>query len=650
MESDQDLLQKYREAGDREALDALFRRYVDRVFRLTRRLLHNDAEADDATQVAFTAALKGLTGLRDPNRFASWLFGIAVRVARKSIRSAVAEARRRVEAGDRVEISREPSMKEADLLAALKAVEELPEEYRLPVLLYHCDGLSYEEIAAALEMPRGTVGTNIHRGLDRLRTALTGVSSVATLVTLLGSIAPSTASATTVEAVSRLARTAPIPDPPLKVSTSGRGSTARLKLSLGVILGAGLLVLFSLGIRQWASDKQMSQDSGARANLAPKPFFLVPEPQSHSASDENRSPSGTPVPPPSEDPLSPHEREASANLKMLSTAEADFRANDRDENKIHDFWTGDVSGLYLFERGPEGRMLLQMIPYEVARADAAPLVRATERGPLTPRRSHAGYWYKMLPVASSRDNRSLREFAIAAYPAEYGDSGRRTFVINENNNVYWKDLKGGAPGAWPSEEELRTWKDVVESRASSEEALPVYPEMRERFEAEVARNGFDFGDLDARLLWDHNNERRASLREILQLDVNRWTMFRSAHERLLEQAKRLENQKARIHGDGEQTVIEIPAFPQEGLVLLTEWTRELESLLPSEKKREFDSLWGDILFPLGLGQRAVKITLERFGELVRVEEHVTLANGEELVATRLTDSKEIPGSCRHLIR
>ena len=53
-----------------------------------------------------------------------------------------------------------------------RALEDLPEEYRLPILLHHCEGLTYEEIARILGCPRGTVGTNIHRGLERLRRAL----------------------------------------------------------------------------------------------------------------------------------------------------------------------------------------------------------------------------------------------------------------------------------------------------------------------------------------------------------------------------------------------------------------------------------------------------------------------------------------------
>lgn len=60
-----------------------------------------------------------------------------------------------------------------------------------------------------------------------------------------------------------------------------------------------------------------------------------------------------------------NERAASAALKTLATAEADYRSNDRDGNEINDYWTGDVAGLY--------RNQLRLIPRESAEADARPL-------------------------------------------------------------------------------------------------------------------------------------------------------------------------------------------------------------------------------------------------------------------------------------
>src|SRR6185436_18802250 len=64
------------------------------------------------------------------------------------------------------------------------------------------------------------------------------------------------------------------------------------------------------------------------------------------------------------------EREASSTLKILGSAEADFRANDRDDNGVNDFWTGDVAGLCSLKAS--GREL-RLIGREIAEADSGPI-------------------------------------------------------------------------------------------------------------------------------------------------------------------------------------------------------------------------------------------------------------------------------------
>src|SRR5579863_268938 len=88
-----------------------------------------------------------------------------------------------------------------------------------------------------------------------------------------------------------------------------------------------------------------------------------------------------------------HERMASTSLKTLTAAEADFRANDRDENGVHDFWTGDVSGLYsLTVRGKE----LRLIDRSVAEADTGPI-----HDLCWPDRPREGYFYSALEADAS---------------------------------------------------------------------------------------------------------------------------------------------------------------------------------------------------------------------------------------------------------
>ncbi len=166
-----------------------------------------------------------------------------------------------------------------------------------------------------------------------------------------------------------------------------------------------------------------------------------------------------------------NERNASASLKTLATAEADFRANDRDENKIQDYWTGDVAGLWSIE--VKGRSIA-LIDRAIAEADAAPL------RPLVPKPvPKAGYFFAALRVdrstgtpvpyqvdtdESGRKVRSTSIFGFCAYPARYGVTGRSTFIINENNTVFRLDTQGKPPTEWPRDEfwEGGSWKGKLD--------------------------------------------------------------------------------------------------------------------------------------------------------------------------------------------
>jgi type II secretory pathway pseudopilin PulG len=151
-----------------------------------------------------------------------------------------------------------------------------------------------------------------------------------------------------------------------------------------------------------------------------------------------------------------NERSASASLKTIASAEADFRGNDRDMNGVQDFWTGDVAGLEAFS---------QMAP-NVAEADASPIQ------PLVPKpRPKAGYFYEAMDLDKSAppEERGYRKdtdgsgrkvhnhsrFGFTAYPSQPGKSGDYTFLINEGNTIF-RMRNGGQPRrAWPEDSELR---------------------------------------------------------------------------------------------------------------------------------------------------------------------------------------------------
>jgi RNA polymerase sigma-70 factor, ECF subfamily len=188
MKTDEELFR----AGD---LEALFQRHKDDVYHAARRILRNDADALDATQATFLNALQALSTLKEASKFPGWLRRIAVNVALGMKRSRYTERLHADDASRPVELS-EPALSAEDFNVLKRAVAELPEDYRLPIVLHHAEGLSYDEIARTLEWPRGTVGTNIHRGLERLRTALAGsfANSDKILIALLEGSPPPPAS------------------------------------------------------------------------------------------------------------------------------------------------------------------------------------------------------------------------------------------------------------------------------------------------------------------------------------------------------------------------------------------------------------------------------------------------------------------------
>ena len=128
-----------------------------------------------------------------------------------------------------------------------------------------------------------------------------------------------------------------------------------------------------------------------------------------------------------------NDRNAMSTIKTLGTAEADFRANDRDGNEVTDFWTGDVAGLYCI--GRDRSDAIKLIELSAAGADSAPLKGAyplsidsfINSGP------KAGYWY--WAIRAGGPNYDLARFSFLSYPDSRA-AGRTAFILNEEMTVY----------------------------------------------------------------------------------------------------------------------------------------------------------------------------------------------------------------------
>ncbi len=181
------LAQQGRELAFRE----LVRRYERPVFSLVFRMVRDRETAEDLAQDAFVKVLNHIDKYSPEFKFSSWLFKIANNVAIDHLRrrrldtismdgSPHASTASEVEATTlNLESEQESALDELEAKelgsAIERAIATLRPEYRACIMLRHVEGRSYEEIAATLDLPLGTVKTYIHRARHELRKALEGL-------------------------------------------------------------------------------------------------------------------------------------------------------------------------------------------------------------------------------------------------------------------------------------------------------------------------------------------------------------------------------------------------------------------------------------------------------------------------------------------
>jgi RNA polymerase sigma-70 factor (ECF subfamily) len=179
-EADQALVERV-QSGDKQAYGLLVSKYQRKLIRLLSRLIRDPAEVEDVAQETFIKAYRALPNFRGDSAFYTWLYRIGVNTAKNWL----------VANGRRTPTSTEIDSEEAELYAegdllrhtdtpehmmmskqiadtVNSAMEKLPDDLRTAITLREIEGMSYEEIAQAMDCPIGTVRSRIFRARDAI--------------------------------------------------------------------------------------------------------------------------------------------------------------------------------------------------------------------------------------------------------------------------------------------------------------------------------------------------------------------------------------------------------------------------------------------------------------------------------------------------
>ena len=160
-------------AGDEQAFQELVERYKDLVFALIARTVQDRTRAEDLAQDVFLRVHRGLPYFRGEARLSTWIYRIVANVCLQDrARPAAAESIDDSKPG-RMPSGTDRQFGDLELRDRLeKAIARLPAHYRLVIAAHYLQDMRYEDLAEALDLPLGTVKTQLHRAKQQLRRLL----------------------------------------------------------------------------------------------------------------------------------------------------------------------------------------------------------------------------------------------------------------------------------------------------------------------------------------------------------------------------------------------------------------------------------------------------------------------------------------------
>lgn len=163
------------QSGDVAAVEVLLERHHDRLRAVCAKIVGRGPDADDAAQIALISIVKNLHRYDGRAKFTTWSYRIATNAAIDELRK---HQRRRAETIDdplnpiQLEASGDHVLQTTAAMVVRDGLEELDEDFRVPVVLRDLAGLDYAEISDVLNVPVGTVKSRIARGRGKLATLI----------------------------------------------------------------------------------------------------------------------------------------------------------------------------------------------------------------------------------------------------------------------------------------------------------------------------------------------------------------------------------------------------------------------------------------------------------------------------------------------